>query len=38
MRMLLTALDERYGGVGGWLDEQGWSARDTESLRRKLLA
>jgi protein tyrosine/serine phosphatase len=38
MRMLLTALDERYGGVGGWLDEQGWSAVDTERLRRKLLA
>ncbi|MGW5238236.1 tyrosine-protein phosphatase [Monashia sp. NPDC004114] len=38
MRMLLATLDERYGGVAGWLDEQGWSAADTDSLRRKLLA
>ena len=38
MRLLLTTLDERFGGVGGWLDDQGWSAGDTESLRRKLLA
>jgi protein tyrosine/serine phosphatase len=38
MRMLLAALDERYGGVQGWLGEQGWSTRDTEGLLRKLLA
>jgi len=37
MRLLLAALDERYGGPLGWLDEQGWTAADTERLRRKLL-
>lgn len=38
MRMLLGALDERYGGVTGWLKEQGWSQADTDRMRRKLLA
>jgi protein-tyrosine phosphatase len=38
MRLLLGALDERYGGALGWLGEQGWSEADTEGLRRKLLA
>lgn len=38
MRLLLTALDERYGGVHRWLAEHDWSPRDTERLRRKLLA
>jgi protein-tyrosine phosphatase len=38
MRLLLAALDERYGGPLGWLGEQGWTAADTERLRRKLLA
>jgi protein-tyrosine phosphatase len=38
MRLLLAALDERHGGVLGWLGGQGWSAGDTDRLRRKLLA
>jgi protein-tyrosine phosphatase len=38
MRLLLRALDERYGGVPGWLDAQGWTDADTERMRRKLLA
>ena len=38
MRLLLEALDERYGGVLGWLDTQGWTPGDTDRLRRKLLA
>jgi len=38
MRMLLKALDGRYGGVLGWLRGQGWSDDDTERLRHKLLA
>lgn len=37
MRRLLTALETRHGGVHGWLAEQGWSAADTERMRRKLL-
>jgi len=37
MRLLLAALDERYGGPLGWLDAQGWTAADTQRLRRKLL-
>ena len=38
MRMLLAALDERYGGPLGWLETQGWTAVDSDRLRRKLLA
>ncbi|MER7071084.1 tyrosine-protein phosphatase [Terrabacter sp. NPDC000476] len=38
MRLLLGALDERHGGVHGWLREQGWTAADTDRMRRKLLA
>ena len=38
MRMLLGTLGERYGGVLGWLDTQGWTDADTEGLRHKLLA
>lgn len=38
MRMLLGALDERYGGVAGWLKEQGWTQADTDRMRRKLLS
>jgi protein-tyrosine phosphatase len=38
MRLLLRALDERYGGVPGWLGSQGWTDADTERMRRKLLA
>jgi len=37
MRLLLTTLDERYGGALGWLGTQGWTRADTERLRRKLL-
>jgi protein-tyrosine phosphatase len=38
MRLLLTALEERHGGVLGWLGGQGWTEADTDRLRRKLLA
>jgi protein-tyrosine phosphatase len=38
MRLLLAALEERHGGVLGWLDTQGWTRADTDRLRRKLLA
>lgn len=37
MRMLLTALDARHGGVHGWLATQGWTAADTARMRAKLL-
>jgi protein tyrosine/serine phosphatase len=37
MRLLLDALEARYGGVHGWLAEQGWAAADTERMRSKLL-
>ncbi|GAA1970788.1 tyrosine-protein phosphatase PtbB [Terrabacter lapilli] len=37
MRLLLTTLDERYGGALGWLGTQGWTRADTDRLRRKLL-
>ncbi|WP_353355404.1 tyrosine-protein phosphatase [Intrasporangium sp. DVR] len=37
MRMLLGALQARHGGVHGWLASQGWTATDTERMRRKLL-
>jgi protein tyrosine/serine phosphatase len=38
MRMLLATLDERYDGPLGWLAAQGWTAADTERMRRKLLS
>jgi protein tyrosine/serine phosphatase len=38
MRLLLGALDERHGGVHGWLRTQGWTPADTERMRHKLLA
>ena len=38
MRLLLAALDERHGGVHGWLRAQGWTAADTDRMRHKLLA
>ena len=38
MRLLLEALDERYGGALGWLSTQGWTKADTERMRRKLLS
>ncbi len=37
MRMLLAALEARYGGVHGWLKEQGWTQSDTDLMRHKLL-
>ena len=33
-----AALEERHGGVLGWLGSQGWTDADTDRLRRKLLA
>ena len=38
MRMLLGALEARYGGVLGWLGLHGWTEADTDRLRAKLLA
>ncbi len=38
MRLLLDVLATRHGGVHGWLSAQGWTAADTDRLRRKLLA
>ncbi|GAB3875898.1 tyrosine-protein phosphatase [Terrabacter terrigena] len=38
MRMLLATLDERFDGPLGWLAQQGWTAADTDLLRRKLLS
>jgi protein tyrosine/serine phosphatase len=38
MRMLLATLDERYDGPLGWLSAHGWTAADTERMRRKLLS
>jgi protein tyrosine/serine phosphatase len=37
MRLLLDALQEHFGGVHGWLTEQGWTNSDTDRMRRKLL-
>ena len=37
MRMLLGALETRHGGVHCWLSDQGWTSRDTDRMRRKLL-
>jgi protein tyrosine/serine phosphatase len=37
MRLLLEALQVRYGGALGWLEAQGWTAADTERLRARLL-
>ncbi len=36
MRRLLGALDDRFGGVEGWLGGQGWTSDDTARLRAKL--
>ncbi|HET7397305.1 MAG TPA: tyrosine-protein phosphatase [Intrasporangium sp.] len=38
MRLLLGALDLRFGGVLGWLHGQGWTPADTDRLRDKLLS
>lgn len=37
MRLLLDALQTRYGGVHGWLEQQDWTPADTERMRSKLL-
>ena len=37
MRLLLSALEARHGGVHGWLATQGWTDADTALMRAKLL-
>ncbi len=37
MRLLLDALESRFGGVHGWLETQGWTREDTERMEDKLL-
>jgi protein-tyrosine phosphatase len=37
MQRLLDAMDERYGGVPGWLRQHGWTDADATALRHKLL-
>ena len=37
MRRMLETLETTYGGVSGFLDQHGWTATDTERMRRKLL-
>ena len=37
MRLLLDALEARFGGVHGWLETQGWTREDTERMEHKLL-
>jgi protein-tyrosine phosphatase len=37
MQRLLDALDESYGGVGGWLRAHGWTEDDAAALRKRLL-
>jgi protein-tyrosine phosphatase len=37
MLTVLTAVDEDYGGIDGWLASQGWTAQDQERLRAALL-
>jgi len=36
MRLLLEALEVYHGGALGWLTGHGWTAQDTDRLRRKL--
>jgi protein tyrosine/serine phosphatase len=38
MRLLLGALEARFGGVHGWLEAQGWTRADTERMEHKLLS
>ena len=38
MRLLLSTLEQQYGGAGNWLADHDWTSRDTDRLRRKLLA
>ena len=37
MRLMLDALEARYGGIHGWLAQQDWSPADTARMRSKLL-
>ena len=37
MERLLDAMDERYGGVGAWLRDHGWTDADAAALRAHLL-
>jgi protein tyrosine/serine phosphatase len=37
MESLLEAMDEEFGGVGGWLRRHGWTEQDAVALRRRLL-
>lgn len=37
MSHVLDALDERYGGAGGWLRSNGWTEADATALRHRLL-
>ncbi|WP_347355124.1 tyrosine-protein phosphatase [Intrasporangium sp.] len=37
MRLMLDALRARFGGVQGWLEQEGWTPADTDRMRRKLL-
>ena len=34
---VLSAIDEDFGGVSGWLAAQGWTDQDTQRLQAKLL-
>jgi protein-tyrosine phosphatase len=37
MQRMFDALDERYGGVPGWLRAHGWTETDAAALRSRLL-
>jgi protein-tyrosine phosphatase len=37
MEHFLDALDETYGGAGGWLRRNGWTEADAAALRHRLL-
>jgi protein-tyrosine phosphatase len=38
MAQFFTTLENRFGGPLGWLDAHGWTERDTEAMRTRLLA
>lgn len=38
MDVLLTYLDDEFGGVEGWLGTHGWTSDDTDALRAHLLS
>ena len=37
LRHVLAALDDRFGGIKGWLVAQGWTDHDQKALERKLI-